>query len=84
MVLIVYKFLKEDKGKKYSFVPAECLCVETAQEVLKTINALRAGCKTPEYNKTSSAKIIQLKKLVAAYEADINSCRFRKAFIYSV
>lgn len=72
MVLIVYKLLKEDKGKKYSFVPAECLCVETAQEVLKTINALRAGCKTPEYDKTSSTKVIQLKKLVAAYEAELD------------
>ena len=72
MVLIVYKLLKEDKGKKYTFVPAECLCVETAQEVLKTINALRAGCKTPEYDKTSSTKVIQLKKLVAAYEAELD------------
>ena len=71
MVLIVYKLLKEDKGGEYSFVPAECLCIETAQEVLKTINALRAGCKTPEYNKTSSAKAVQLKKLIVAYEEEL-------------
>ncbi len=71
-VLIINQLIKGDTTGKYSFIPKECLCVQTAEEILRVINALRLGNTTQEYDSTIVEKEKQIKSLISDYENKLN------------
>ena len=70
-VLLIYKLLNNENTNKYDFIPKECICMETAAELLRIVNILRAGKKKPEYNKKGRKEEEQLKAIISDYEKSL-------------
>lgn len=69
--LIIWNILKEDGSGKYSFVPKECLCFQTAQEIYRVITVIRSGRHTDQYDQDSSVAETQLKLLIDEFESKL-------------
>lgn len=66
-VFLLYQILKNDH-LSFSFIPEECICVQTAREILRVMNIFRKGKKLPEYDTTDDECELQLKALIDQYE----------------
>ena len=67
-VLLMYKLLKDEEMEKYSFIPKECICMETAKELLRVVNILRSGKKKPAFHEKGSQNEEQIKTIITDYE----------------
>ncbi len=67
-VLLMYKLLKDEETEKYSFIPKECICMETAHELLRIVNILRSGKKKQAFHEKGSQNEEQIKNIITDYE----------------
>lgn len=59
------------RTKNYGFVPKECYCIRTSEELLRNINQIRMNEKTAEYEEEKSTKLSEMKDMIAVYEAEL-------------
>ena len=63
----------EKEPYRFSFVPEECMCYQTAREILNNINLIRQNRLTDLFIKDSSGKTGQLWQLKDTYEQTLES-----------
>lgn len=67
--LLVYRILMSNReNDRFSFVPYESLCLETAEEILRVMNVVRMGKKTDEFDRLLTEKEAQFEALIETYE----------------
>lgn len=67
-VVIMEDILGKNAGRDF-FIPGNSLCFDTAKEVLDSINQIRKGQVTAEYENTDLKKLVQVKALITQYES---------------
>ena len=59
--------------EQYPFVPVESLCRKTADEILTNLDLIRQNVTTEAFSASGDPKTEQLKRLVRAYEAELET-----------
>ena len=57
----------------YYFVPSDCFCIQTTEEILKSLNQIRMNESKQEYWNSDERKIKELQQLIACYETKLES-----------
>ena len=59
------------RTKKYKFVPKECYCIRTSEELFRNIQQIRMNETTEAYDKDNGEKLSEIKDMIAVYEAEL-------------
>ena len=59
------------RTKKYGFVPMECYCLRTSEELLRNIMQIRMNETTEAYAKETGTKLSEIKDMIAVYETEL-------------
>lgn len=59
------------RTKQYGFVPKECYCIRTSEELLRNIQQIRMNETTEVYEEENGTKLSEIKDMIATYEAQL-------------